>query len=188
MKDGKLALFVMLGQTAERLIQKQPDTVAPESLPLSKELDLAVSLPILVKRARLASLVFKYFFVFEHFLREFIRETLSESSPANWWESKVPKNIRDEVTESEQKEETKAWMALVSREKLALTTYPQLLSIIESCWKDGFEPIVRDKSLIQEARLITHVRNAACHMSDIPEEEVDRVRQVMRDWFRIVSP
>lgn len=83
-------------------------------------------------------------------------------------------------------EETKKWMALETRDKLSLTN--QLLQIINDCWKDRFDSIVRDKGLIQEARLIAHLRNAARHMTDVPEEEVDRVKQVLRDWFRIVTP
>ena len=79
-------------------------------------------------------------------------------------------------------------MSLGSRDKSALMTYPQLLRVIDHCWKDHFEDIVRDKALIQEARHISHLRNTLCHMSNITDEEVDRVRQVLRDWFRIVSP
>jgi hypothetical protein len=67
-------------------------------------------------------------------------------------------------------------------------TYPQLLRVIDQCWSLGFEDLVRDKSLLNEARLVTHLRNTVAHMSDIPEEEIDRIRQVMRDWFRVVSP
>jgi Swt1-like HEPN len=79
-------------------------------------------------------------------------------------------------------------MALGSRPKLALTTYPQLLSIIEHRWDDDFKSLIRDKSLIQEARHIGHIRNALCHMTDVPQEEVERVKQVIRDWFRVVAP
>jgi hypothetical protein len=49
-------------------------------------------------------------------------------------------------------------------------------------------PLLRDKSLLQEARWISHLRNAVCHMSPIPDEELQRVRQVMRDWYRIIPP
>jgi len=77
-------------------------------------------------------------------------------------------------------------MALEPRTPLSLVTYPQLLVIMEFCWKDVFEPIVRDKQLISEARRVGHLRNAICHMTAIPEEEVNRVKQLLRDWFRVV--
>jgi hypothetical protein len=55
-------------------------------------------------------------------------------------------------------------------------------------WNDAFKSTVRDKFLIQEARSISHIRNTVCHMSDISDEETNRVKQVMRDWFRVVAP
>ena len=67
-------------------------------------------------------------------------------------------------------------------------TLPQLLRVIDHAWKEGFDETVRDKGLIQEARLLVHLRNTICHMSAISAEEADRIRQTMRDWFRIVAP
>lgn len=183
--DGRLALFVMLGRSVEQLIQEHPNTVPPESLPISETVDLAVGLPASVRKANLAALVYKLFFVFENYLRELVVDVLAEKYPADWWD-KVEPNVKRDVAELEAKEETKQWMALGSREKLSLTTYPQLLLIIEYCWKDGFDTIVRDKQLIHEARMVGHLRNAICHMTAVPDEEIERVRQVLRDWFRAV--
>ena len=97
-------------------------------------------------------------------------------------------DVQDEVTKLEETEEAKSWMALGSRDKSALLTYPQLLRIIDHAWKDGFSDLVRDKALVQEARLIGHLRNTICHMTPIPDEETERVKQTMRDWFRVVAP
>jgi hypothetical protein len=102
----------------------------------------------------------------------------------------VPKDVQDEVARLEENEEIKGWMALGSRDKSALMTLPQLLKVIDDKenWKNFFEEIVRDKTLIQEARSLVHLRNTICHMSPISPEEVDRIRQTMRDWFRVVTP
>jgi hypothetical protein len=88
----------------------------------------------------------------------------------------------------EDTEETKSWMALGSRDKSALMTYPQLLRVIDVCWKEHFQDVIRDKALVQEARLISHLRNTLCHMTSISDEETDRIKMVMRDWFRVISP
>ena len=185
--DASLALFLMLGQSAERTVKFHPETTPAEGLLLSDSYDLATVLPAEVRQAASASYVYKLFFVFENFLRDFVLSALSEDDKDNWW-NKVPSDVQKEVSDLEEKEETKAWMALGSRPKLALTTYPQLLAIIEHRWKDEFQELVRDKSLIQEARHIGHSRNALCHMTEVPEEEIDRVKQVIRDWFRVVAP
>ena len=185
--DSRAALFVMLGQTAERTVAKIENVVPQESLLLSPSYDLAPLLPDHVRRASVAARTYRLFFVFENFLRDFVVEVLSKDTSRTWWD-KVPKDVQDEVTKLEETEEIKSWMALGSRDKSALLTFAQLLRIIEHAWKDGFADIVRDKGLIQEARLIGHLRNTICHMTDIPDEETDRVRQTIRDWFRVVAP
>jgi Swt1-like HEPN len=187
MNDERLALFLMLGQTAERVVEQQPETAPSESLLVSEDFDLAPLLPREVKLASHASEVYRLFFVFENFLRGFVLDVLSEGGKTDWW-AKVPKDVQQDIEDLEKTEEVKAWMALGTRDRVSLTTYNQLLKIVDDCWKAGFEQLVRDKYLIQEARHIAHLRNAACHMTDVPDEEVARVRQVIRDWFRVVSP
>lgn len=184
-RDGRLALFVMLGRTVDQLIQENPETVPPESLSISETVDLAVGSPSEVRLAIRAAFVYKLFFVFENYLRELVLSVMTEKYKAEWWD-KIDPNTKKDVAELQEKEETKQWMALAPRDQLALVTYPQLLAVMEFCWKDVFEPVVRDKQLISEARRIGHLRNAICHMTDIPDEEVERVKQLLRDWFRVV--
>lgn len=185
--DARAALFVMLGQTAERAVAGL-ETLAPsESLLLSSTYDLAPLIPDGVKRALRAAETYKLFFVFEGYLRDFVVEVLSADPAGSWWD-KIPKDVQDEVTKLEETEEAKSWMALGSRDKSALLTYPQLLRVIDHAWKDGFSDLVRDKALVQEARLIGHLRNTICHMTPIPDEETERVKQTLRDWFRVVAP
>jgi hypothetical protein len=71
-----------------------------------------------------------------------------------------------------------------------MTTLGQLISIVDdpSNWKKHFEALVGDKGLLQQTRLIVHTRNTICHMSTVTPEEHERVKQVMRDWFRVVAP
>lgn len=189
MKDEHLSLFLMLGQTCQKTVSKLPDTVPPQHLMLGATEDLALVLPDDVRRATKAAETYRLFFVFENYVRDFVLETLTEINSTNWWD-RVPKDVQDEVQKLEETEHQKQWMALDSRSKLALTTLPQLLRIMDDTknWNDIFKNVVRDKFLIQEGRSISHLRNTICHMSDISDEETDRVKQVMRDWFRVVSP
>lgn len=185
--DQKAALFLMLGQTAERSVSKIEELVPSETLLLSPSYDLAPLLPESVRRATAAAEAYRLFFVFENFLREFVLQVLSKDSSTSWW-SHIPTDVQADIQKLEETEEIKSWMALGSRDRSALMTFPQLLRVIDYAWKEGFSDVVRDKSLLQEARLIVHLRNTVCHMSDVPEEEVDRIRQTMRDWFRVVAP
>jgi hypothetical protein len=184
--ETRAALFLMLGQTAEKAVAQIEDVVPKETLLLSSEYDLAAFVPEKVRRAADASLGYKLFFVFEEYLRDLIVEVLSNDD-GTWWDQ-VPADVQQEISRLEETEEVKSWMALGSRDKSALMTLPQLLKVIEHAWKQGFDELIRDRGLIQEARLLVHLRNTICHMSAISEEELERVRQTMRDWFRVVAP
>jgi hypothetical protein len=189
MNAERLALFLMLGQTASKAVENIPHVVPDQALKLSDSMDLALLSPEEVRLAIDTSEPYKLFFVFERYLRGVVVDTLSREGQEDWF-SKVTPDIQREVTELEEKDETKQWMSLGSRDKAALLTYPQLIAIMDekTNWKTYFEDLLRDKSLLQEARWIQHIRNAVCHMSTIPEEELHRVRQVMRDWFRVLPP
>jgi hypothetical protein len=187
MKDEKLALFLMLGQTASRSVRSLPGLVPQEALRLSDSIDLAETTPEEVHLAIATSEPYRLFFVFERYLQRFVVATLSNDGKEDWW-SKLPPDVQQEVEKLADTEESKSWMSLGSRDKSALMTYPQLLKVIEHRWKDSFEDLLRDRSLIHEARWIGHLRNAVCHMSPIPEEELERIRQVLRDWFRVLPP
>ena len=185
--DSTTALFLMLGQAADRSVARLEDLVPSDSLHLSASYDLAPLIPDAVRRSSEAAEAYRLFFVFETYLRDLIVEVLSKDGEETWWD-KVPTDVQSEVTKLEQTEEIKGWMALGSRDKSALMTLPQLLRTIDENWKGAFADVVRDKSLIQEARLISHLRNTICHMSIISDEEMERIRQTMRDWFRIIAP
>jgi hypothetical protein len=187
MDDAMLSLFIMLGQTAEKSIGHLPSTVPPQSLSIAAGYDLALLVPDSVRRAVAASEAYQLLFVFEEYLRQLVVDVLSKNPGTNWWD-KVPKDVQDDVVKLEGTDEAKSWMALGSRDRAALMTYGQLLKVIDDCWKLGFEELLRDKSLVQEARLITHLRNTICHMTNLSEEETERIRQVLRDWFRKVAP
>lgn len=187
--NERLALFLLVGQTAQRSIKNLPNTVPQSRLMISDTFNVAEVLPDETREAIDVSETFRLFYVLENYLREFILDVLSEADKENWWGS-VPKDVRDKVAEYESTEEDKRWMNLSPRGKLALTTLPQLLRIIEeeNNWKNHFHKLVRDKALITQTRLINHTRNTVCHMSPVTAEEHERVQQVMRDWFRVIAP
>lgn len=184
--EQRLALFLMLGQCAASTIADSPELTPSDSLQLSPTYELAPLLPEPVRRSAEAATAYRMFFVFEGYLRDFVVTTLSVGDKT-WWEH-VPKDVQDDVVKLEDTEEAKSWMALGSRDKSSLMTYPQLLRVIEHNWKSHFEELLRDRALVQQARLIGHLRNTICHMSNISDEELERVKQTIRDWFRRIAP
>ena len=94
--DTQAALFLMLGQAAARSIAEIEDVVPKHSLLLSAQYDLAELVPEKVRLATNASEAYRLFFVFEHYLREFVVEVLSKDG-ATWWD-KIPPDVQADVT------------------------------------------------------------------------------------------
>lgn len=189
MNSADLANFLMIGRLAQRQVRTLPGTVPRSALMISETFNVAELLPDECREADSAAETFKLFFVLENYLRDFVLTVLSEADKENWWNS-VPQNVRDDVAKLEETEDKKKWMNLDSRGKLAMTTLGQLISIMDDSnnWKKHFEALVGDKGLLQQTRLVVHTRNTICHMSTVTLEEHERVKQVMRDWFRVVAP
>jgi hypothetical protein len=187
--SADLAHFLMIGRSAQRQVQKLPGTVPQSPLMISDRFNVAEVLPDECREAVEAAETFKMFFVLENYLRDFILTVLSEADKENWWNA-VPQNVRDDVAKLEETEDKKKWMNLDSRGKLAMTTLGQLVGIMDDSnnWKKHFEPLVGDKGLLQQTRFVVHTRNTVCHMSTVTAEEHERLKQVMRDWFRVVAP
>src|SRR5262245_8426405 len=108
--EAQTALFVMLGQTAEKNLARIEDTVQKDSLLRSAAYDLAELVPDKVRGASAAADAYRLFFVFESYLREFIVDVLTKDG-GTWWD-KIPPDVQAEITKLEQKEEDKSWMAL----------------------------------------------------------------------------
>lgn len=189
MNQADLAHFLMIGRSAQRRMQDLPGTVSPNPLMISDRFNVAEVLPDESRDAVRAAETYKLFFVFENYVRDFILTVLSEADKENWWNS-VPQHVKDDVAKLEETEDKKRWMNLDSRGKLSLTTLGQLISIMDDStnWKKHFEALIGDKALLQQTRLVVHTRNTICHMSTVTDEEHERLRQVIRDWFRIISP
>lgn len=192
--NSKLALFTLLGQTAQKAVTAN-DQIRPNlQLELYTGYDLAVQAPDSTKRAMHASEAYILFFVFEEYLRELVKSVLAEgiaekNSGIDWWDT-VPQDVKDYVKDLEEQEDTKKWMALNPRGKASLLTLPQLLRIIDEKdnWKNYFEDVLLDRALVGQARILVHLRNNICHMSDISGDEIKRIKQVMKDWFRAAAP
>lgn len=190
MNQSNLALFTLLGQTAQKAVSSTEGIKPSLSIEIGGSYDLSLQLPETAKKAIAASETYQLFFIFEEYLRDLVQDILSDGQKkdeAEWWPL-VRADIQSEVKKLEDTEEIKKWMSLNARGKIFLLTLSQLLTIIDENWKTHFEELVRDKTLIQQARLLVHLRNTICHMSNISVEENNRIKQVMRDWFRAVAP
>jgi hypothetical protein len=181
----QLAAFITFGRLANREAASHEFAAPAQPLLIGPNQDLRTMVPETVKDAMEAAEGYKLFFVFENYLRKIVFSVLSEKFKEQWWEQ-VPEDIRTKVERLEEKEETKAWMDVTKRRQIDLLTFFELISIIERLWDQYFKELIQDNMLIEETRILVHLRNTICHMEPVPDTELERIRTAFRDWSRIV--
>jgi hypothetical protein len=131
---------------------------------------------------------YEVFYCLEQAIRKLIDETLSDGSGADWWDKsgRVPSDISSAAAALVQKERDNG-ITPRSENLLDYTTFGQLSVIITSNW-DLFEPILKTKRGVERVMSsLNLLRGPIAHCCPISEDEVDRLRLAVKDWFRLLG-
>jgi Swt1-like HEPN len=129
---------------------------------------------------------YELFYCLEQSIRKLITETLHESAGANWWDSKAPSGIVQEVKDRLQKE-TDSGVTRRSDAAIDYTTFGELAVIITSNW-DLFGTIFTSRRAVEKVMSsLNLLRGPIAHCCPLSEDEVDRLRLTVKDWFRMIG-
>lgn len=130
---------------------------------------------------------YELFYCLENSIRKLISETLHESVGATWWDSgKIPTAIVQEVKSRIQRE-VDSGMTRRSDDQIDYTTFGELSVIITSNW-DIFNTIFSSQRAVEKVMANLNVlRGPIAHCSPLMEDEVDRLKLTVKDWFRIIG-
>lgn len=135
------------------------------------------------REANEMSVHYRVFYCLENSIRSLIADVLFEADGENWWDSTVPKNIRDHVAGT-QKKEIESGISIRSQEPIDYTTFGELGEIIKSNWSK-FSDIFQDiKALEKVIATLNVLRGPIAHCKPLAEDEVLRLHLSLRDWFR----
>lgn len=142
-----------------------------------------------IVRAEAADMAKHYelFYCLEQSIRKLIAETLQESAGAKWWDSgRIPPAIVQEVKGRLQKE-TDSGVTRRSDAAIDYTTFGELAVIITSSW-DLFGTIFTSRRAVEKVMSSLNVlRGPIAHCCPLSEDEVDRLRLTVKDWFRMIG-
>ncbi len=129
---------------------------------------------------------YEVFYSLETTIRGLIAESLEAEHGENWWNEKVPEQIRNDAKSLRQREIDSA-MTPRSEDMIDFTTFGQLGDIISANW-DLFGSMFSSVKAVQRvlANLNT-LRGPIAHCSPLAEDEVVRLRLSVRDWFRLME-
>jgi hypothetical protein len=129
---------------------------------------------------------YELFYCLEQAIRKLITEAMEEAAGANWWEDKVPQQIRDEVKKLI-KNEVDSGVTRRSDRAIDYTTFGQLSVIISSNWI-LFETIFKSPRAVEKVMSsLNLLRGPIAHCCPLSEDEIDRLQLTVKDWFRMIG-
>jgi HEPN superfamily Swt1-like protein len=132
---------------------------------------------------------YEVFYCLETSIRKLMTDTLSDpdAEGPNWWNSaRIPQAIKDVTAERLQKE-IDSGVTQRSEKAIDYTTFGELSVIITNNW-DLFETIFTSKKAVEKVmRDLNVLRGPIAHCCPITEDEVDRLRLAVKDWFRMMA-
>jgi hypothetical protein len=111
---------------------------------------------------------------------------LSEKYGSNWWKEKVPGGVQTEV-ERKQQEERDTPMSIRSEDPLTYTNFGELIVIFDANWEDFDDTLRSPKAMRLILSQFNKIRNVVAHSSALNEDEINRFKLLVKDWFRIQS-
>ncbi|MFT3940757.1 Swt1 family HEPN domain-containing protein [Rhodopseudomonas sp.] len=137
-------------------------------------------------RARKMSQYYELFYMLENDVRRIIQETLEEAHGVEWWSLCVEQSIKDEVNKNK-KREAEAGVSLRSESDIDYTTFGQLGDIIRKNWPD-FAGMMSNQSAVSRVMFqLNMLRASIAHCGLLADDEVDRLKLAIKDWFRILA-
>ena len=124
------------------------------------------------------------YYSLENYIRRLISGRLQEKHGLNWWEEKVPQGVKASV-EKKQNKEKDTQMSVRSDDPFCYTNFGELIDILNMNWCDFSDTIRSKKAMEQVLTQFNLIRNVIAHSNDLSDDEITRLKLLIKDWFRI---
>ncbi len=130
---------------------------------------------------------YELFYCLEQSIRKLITETLQEAEGVDWWNNgKIPTDIHKEVATRVQRE-AESGITQRSDALLDYTNFGELSVIITSNW-DLFKTIFTNQRAVTRVMSnLNLLRRPIAHCCPISQDEIERLRLSVKDWFRMIG-
>lgn len=129
---------------------------------------------------------YEIFYMLENDIRRLISETLEAAHGPQWWDTHVSPTVKQEA-ETNQTREAKAGVTARSDEELDYTTFGQLGDIIRDNWADFAGMLSNQSAMGRVLGSLNMLRGTIAHCGLLADDEVDRLKLAIRDWFRVLE-
>ncbi|MEM3765807.1 MAG: CHAT domain-containing protein [Candidatus Bathyarchaeia archaeon] len=127
----------------------------------------------------------------ENALREFIQEKLT-SVDENWWETRVPEEVRKEASRRKSKDERLyPWHV---QNDLPLIYYVDFsdyakIIVLDKNWNQVFQRFFKDKLfIVTKLRELEPIRSAIAHMREVSEKDLQKLKLYSEEIMACMQP
>ncbi|MDR7221216.1 Swt1 family HEPN domain-containing protein [Aminobacter aminovorans] len=130
---------------------------------------------------------YKLFYMLENDIRRLIDDTISEHhGSTDWWDKFAPQTAKEEFKSNLQRER-EAGFTPRSDNQLDYVTFGQLGEIIRTNWALFGGILSNQKALGRVMYSLNNLRGPIAHCGILAEDEVDRLKLTVKDWFRLLE-
>jgi hypothetical protein len=128
----------------------------------------------------------KSFYMLENDIRTLIVETMESAHQSSWWTKCAPQHVKEEATRN-RKREAEAGISPRSENDIDYITFGQLADIIKENWKDFAGMLSNPAAVSRVLSALNMLRGTIAHCGILAEDEVDRLKLAIKDWFRVLE-
>ena len=129
---------------------------------------------------------YEIFYCLEKTIRKMISDKMISTVGEDWWDTKVPQHIKDEV-KKRIKDESNAGVTIRSDDEIDYTTFGELAIIIKSNAVIFGDIFTNPNGIDRVMSNLNTLRGPIAHCSKLAEDEELRLQISVRDWFRLME-
>jgi hypothetical protein len=189
---NRVKRFVFDGILASKDLQDVARGMGPETdlirlSTLEEATDPAWYPAELVVSAGRSTRVYYRLYLFENKVRRLIERVLSESKGADWYETSVPGPVKEKAQDVMEREGMARFQGPRGANPLSYCFLSDLGKIIDANWADFEEVMYRRDWAMGRFEDLRLIRNAIAHMSEVAEDDQNRLDIILRDWNRQIG-
>jgi hypothetical protein len=175
------ALRASLSDHTEVAAGKTNDVIDENLEPFIRQFDLLNR-----RNASRMGRYYEIFYMLENDIRKLIIETLETAHGPSWWDTCVPPVVKEEAKKNRAREEQAA-VSLRSEDEIDYITFGQLGEVIRENWADFAGMLSNQSAVGRVLSGLNMLRGTIAHCGVLADDEVDRLKLAIRDWFRVLQ-
>lgn len=129
---------------------------------------------------------YEVFYCLERSIRQLVEQVLRDAKGTDWWETSVSDQIKQNAKTNRESEINEAITARSDR-MIDYITFGELGQIITGNWAEFADLFNSQKAVTRVFKMLNMLRGPIAHCSPLPDDEIDRLRLAVRDWFRLME-